>query len=204
MDRRATKSVLVALILLTAAAARPQSLHDLAAGKDGPSTSAQVKTCRAAVGKLAATLNQRLYEAVATQGAAGALRFCSLEAVPLTQRISLEEGVAIGRTGLKVRNPHNEPDAWERTTLEQFASRLARGEPGENLEAWTVLEDSLGHHTFRYMKAIIARPLCMKCHGARLRPDVAARLAELYPGDRATGYHVGDLRGAFTVTKPLD
>ena len=30
-----------------------------------------------------------------------------------------------------------------------------------------------------------------------------AKLAELYPADRATGFQAGDIRGAFTLSKPL-
>jgi hypothetical protein len=33
--------------------------------------------------------------------------------------------------------------------------------------------------------------------------EVNERLAELYPEDTATGYAVGDLRGAFVVTRDL-
>jgi hypothetical protein len=35
-----------------------------------------------------------------------------------------------------------------------------------------------------------------------LSPDVAAKLHDLYPQDRATGFSVGDLRGAFIITAP--
>jgi hypothetical protein len=42
------------------------------------------------------------------------------------------------------------------------------------------------------------------CHGAAdtLSPAVQARLRELYPQDLATGYKVGDIRGAMTLKKP--
>ena len=39
---------------------------------------------------------------------------------------------------------------------------------------------------------------CLACHGApeQIPAEVAAILAERYPDDQATGYAVGDLRGA--------
>jgi hypothetical protein len=37
----------------------------------------------------------------------------------------------------------------------------------------------------------------------QLSPEVRAALAEQYPDDQATGFEVGDLRGAFIVTGPL-
>ncbi len=36
-----------------------------------------------------------------------------------------------------------------------------------------------------------------------MKEPVKAKLAELYPDDRATGYKEGDIRGAFTLSKPL-
>ncbi len=200
--------LLLVAALLVAGIASGQSLHDLAAG-DGQAMarldpSQHVASCRAAVDSLAAALKGRLQQALADSGTIGALHACNVEAIPLTEEISLEEGVTVGRTSQWVRNRRNEPDPWERQTLEHFTRRLEQGERPGTLEEWTVQTDSLGHHTFRYMKAIIMKPLCLRCHGARLQPGVAARIAELYPDDRATGFHVGDLRGAFTVTKPLD
>ena len=201
--RRAATLVVLLAVLPALAAAQP-SLGKLAGGQGKSSTTEHVQACRQAVNALAKALKQRLQQAVADSGVVGALQVCSVEAIPLTERISLEEGVSVGRTALRVRNPRNAPDAWERQTLEQFAGRLDRGEQAAGIEAWTVQEDSLGHHTFRYMKAIVTGPLCLKCHGSRLRPAVSARIRQLYPEDQATGFHVGDLRGAFTVTKPLD
>jgi len=197
-----------ALVAVLVAAALPVTaqtdLGKLAGHDRQAALTEHVQTCRQAVSALGQALKARLRQAVADSGALGALALCNVEAVPITERISLEEGVAVGRTSLRVRNPHNAPDPWEREILEQFAHRLDRGESASGIEAWTVQQDSLGHRTFRYMKAIVTGPLCLKCHGSRLRPDVARRIRELYPDDQAVGYHVGDLRGAFTVTKPLD
>jgi hypothetical protein len=55
------------------------------------------------------------------------------------------------------------------------------------------------------MKAIpTAEKPCLACHGKEIAPKVAARLAELYPEDAATGYSAGEIRGAFTLSRPLD
>jgi hypothetical protein len=56
---------------------------------------------------------------------------------------------------------------------------------------------------FRYMKAIPTAELCVACHGAEIPPDVAAKLEELYPQDKARGFQPGDIRGAFTITRAL-
>jgi hypothetical protein len=54
------------------------------------------------------------------------------------------------------------------------------------------------------MRALPTVELCTQCHGAadRLSPAVKAQLAQLYPDDRATGYAVGEIRGAMTLRKP--
>ena len=48
----------------------------------------------------------------------------------------------------------------------------------------------------------MVQPLCLNCHGVELAPDVAGRIAELYPEDRATGFEAGELRGVFWVEFP--
>ncbi len=60
-----------------------------------------------------------------------------------------------------------------------------------------------GKRLFRYMKAIPTREVCLACHGRSLDPAVESTLKELYPEDRARGFSVGDIRGAFTVTQPM-
>jgi hypothetical protein len=45
---------------------------------------------------------------------------------------------------------------------------------------------------------------CLKCHGENIDPKITAKLDEIYPHDQARGYTVGQIRGAFTITKPLN
>ncbi|MEZ5577980.1 MAG: DUF3365 domain-containing protein [Candidatus Competibacteraceae bacterium] len=109
----------------------------------------------------------------------------------------------VGRTSLKARNPGNAPDNWELAVLKQFEAREAQGEPADKLEFFAVIEDDQGQKTFRYMKAIPTGALCLACHGDKLDPEVDAKLKALYPNDTARGFKEGDLRGAFTIAKPL-
>lgn len=107
-------------------------------------------------------------------------------------------GWTVGRTSLKLRNAGNEPDAWELKTLNEFEARKAAGEnPGKIAKAEVVDGE------FRFMKAIPTAGLCLHCHGAELKPEVAAKLDEMYPSDKARGFNVGDIRGAFTLRKSL-
>lgn len=56
----------------------------------------------------------------------------------------------------------------------------------------------------RYMRAIVLQPLCATCHGATLAPPVAEAVAARYPDDRAVGFEVGELRGAFLIDWPAE
>jgi hypothetical protein len=114
-------------------------------------------------------------------------------------------GWSIRRVSLKLRNPERgTPDAWEAMTLADFDKRAAAGEKRETMERGEIVQTAEGK-VFRYMKALPVQEACLTCHGdpATFSGDLKARLAKLYPGDQATGYKLGDIRGALTVKRPL-
>jgi hypothetical protein len=53
------------------------------------------------------------------------------------------------------------------------------------------------------MKAIPTAAVCLVCHGETVEGALGEKIKALYPQDRATGYRLGDIRGAFTITQPL-
>jgi cytochrome c553 len=111
-------------------------------------------------------------------------------------------GWEVARTSLKPRNPNNAPDKWETQVLMEFETRKSAGEDPSKLVYTEIVEEN-GHQVFRMMKAIPTAEVCTKCHGVELQEPVVEKLDELYPEDQARGYKVGDLRGAFTLKKPL-
>lgn len=114
-------------------------------------------------------------------------------------------GWDIRRVSLKVRNPERgTPDAWEAGVLAEFDRRAAAGEKRDALEQGEIVQTAEGR-VFRYMKALPVQEACLTCHGdpATLSPELKARLAALYPADKATGYRLGDIRGALTVKRRL-
>ena len=78
------------------------------------------------------------------------------------------------------------------------------GESPATLEKAELVDEN-GKSVRRYMRALPTQPLCLACHGPaeQMKPAVVARLKALYPEDRATGYRVGEIRGAMTIRKPL-
>jgi hypothetical protein len=161
---------------------------------------------RAIVKSFFGSLKGELVAALESGGPEAAIGVCNERAPRLADAAATAAGGGwqVGRTSLKLRNPDNAPDAWEAAVLRNFAARAAAGEDLQQVE-FSAIVDQQGRRTFRYMKAIpTAEKPCLACHGKTLAPQVQARLAALYPDDQATGYNAGDLRGAFTLAKPLD
>jgi hypothetical protein len=145
-----------------------------------------------------------LQEEIARGGPEGAIEVCRDKAPQLARAASEQTGWNIRRVSLRNRNPKAVPDAWERAVLEEFDRRAAAGENPATLEKGEVLTVD-GRREYRYMKALPTQPLCTNCHGPQeqLSAAVKAKLAQLYPQDKATGYTPGQIRGAMTTRRPL-
>jgi len=100
------------------------------------------------------------------------------------------ERFVVRQTSLKYRNPENEPDAFEAKVLKRFEN----GEiTGQYMESWK----NNGKTYVRVMTPLYITKACMSCHSS---PDkVPALIKEMFPGDLATGYKIGDVRGAISV-----
>jgi hypothetical protein len=150
--------------------------------------------------KAADALMQRLFarlsEALAAGPAHQALHVCADVAQDITADVAREQGVSIRRTALRVRNPANAPDAYERTWMERATAKGAS--PG-GPHAERVGQE------LRFLRPVIAAPLCTQCHGPpdQIDPRVRDALRERYPEDRATGFAAGDFRGVISVRVPL-
>jgi hypothetical protein len=151
--------------------------------------------------QLGKELKAELGAAIEKGGPVAAIEVCRSRAPAIAARLSAESGARVGRTALKVRNAGNAPDDLERAVLEQFADDLAAGRVEGPLEAAFEIkrEGGIERH---YMRAIPTDALCLTCHGETLAPDLAAAIARDYPGDQATGFKPGELRGAFRVVWP--
>ncbi len=169
---------------------------------EAPAPETLAAQARGLAGNLMLSLQGELFAAMKDGGPVKALEVCRTRALQITKAASTGTPWKIGRTALKVRNPQNAPDAWEAAKLEEFRKRRAGGEELAALEAWEVVETE-GRRTFRYVKAIGTTTPCLNCHGADLKPEVAEKVKELYPEDQAVGFAAGQLRGAFTLSRPL-
>lgn len=176
----------------------------LARAEDAPPLAdAELAAARAAAKDLGDTLKGQLVAAIKSGGPQSAVGVCRTIAPAIAEEASEAHGIDVGRTALKVRNPANAPDAFERRVLEDFASRIASGADPAALEHAEVVSEN-GETLLRYMKAIpMAAEPCLACHGSDIDPDLKAEIARLYPDDQATGFKPGELRGAFTVRRKM-
>lgn len=152
---------------------------------------------------LMTNLKQHLMREVAEGGFVGAVQVCSEIGQQIPARIADSTGHSIRRVSLGYRNPADIPDDYERQKLQRFEQLNQTGElKGEYFE--TVGEDSA--RVLRYMRPLLADGLCLNCHGPKeeIPDEVRAALVQTYPEDRATGYQLGDVRGAVSVKIRLD
>ncbi len=164
--------------------------------------SAKVTTYRSAIKTLMGKLKPEMKGAMMTGGPVKAMDVCHTKADSISAKVSEQLGFSIKRTSLKPRNSNNAPDAWERAVLVKFEERKALGESPKTLEFVDVVENN-GQRQVRYMKAIPTRGVCLMCHGSKIAPPISAKIKKLYPEDQATGFKLGDLRGAFSITEIL-
>ncbi len=104
--------------------------------------------------------------------------------------------VRLRQVSLKYRNPANKPDDYEAKVLGEMAADPAAWKDRDWVEK--VVED--GQAYIRYMRPIFVKEACLTCHGD---PDQVPEFVKArYPDDHATGYKVGELRGAISVYWP--
>ncbi len=114
---------------------------------------------------------------------------------------SLMTGYKLKQTSLKLRNPANAPDEWEKKALEILQS--SSGSKGVGFGE--ILETNEGE-IYRYIKPIYAERACLDCHGEKdkVKPAIKQFLERKYPSDQAFGYKEGDLRGGISIIISLE
>jgi len=145
------------------------------------------------------SLKPQLKKALKEGGPAHAINVCSTQAPDIARNLSQSTGWSVKRVSLKARNSETAtPDVWEKGVLEQFDERQAGGETAEKMAYAEVVDGQ-----FRFMKAQGVEKVCLKCHAANIDPKTEKALEEHYADDTARGYTLGQIRGAFSLSKPL-
>ncbi|MFC1690106.1 DUF3365 domain-containing protein [Pseudomonadota bacterium] len=166
-------------------------------------SSEEMERAQNAIALFAQSLKTELVAAMQSGGPVNAIDVCHSRADMIAEEISRDRGMQLSRVSTRNRNPENAAEDWQLAVLETFGERQQAGESVKTLTWSETAETSTGLE-FRFMKAIPTGGLCLNCHGTELSPEVASKLAELYPQDRAVGYRTGEIRGAFVVTSQPD
>jgi hypothetical protein len=152
--------------------------------------SAQVATAEAAFKTLQQRLLARLTEEMGRGGPVGAIDVCRNEAQMITAEVEKDQGVVMGRTSHRVRNPGNAPRDWVRPYVDAAAGKKAADVKGVAVD----LGDRVG-----VLRPIPTGAPCIACHGSTetMAPEIHEAIRAAYPDDQATGFSAGDLRGYF-------
>ena len=150
------------------------------------------------VKKFGGSLKPELKKAIKSAGPAHAVNVCSDMAPAIAQQLRNDTGWYINRVSLKARNENAQPDTWEQSVLQQFDLRQQKGESAEKMAFAEIVDGK-----YRFMKAQGVEKVCLNCHAANIKPEVEAALKEKYPHDKARGYSLGQIRGAFSLAREL-
>lgn len=146
------------------------------------------------------TLGGNLKKHMKAGGPMEAAEFCTTNAYPLTDKVSSDLGkdVTVKRISLNYRNPANKPATNEETAVLNTFQTLQ----DNKVLLPEYLVEQVDKDTYKYYKPLsINKGVCLKCHGnISKNTKLAAYIVKNYPEDKATGYKMGDLRGAIVVT----
>jgi hypothetical protein len=170
--------------------AAPTTAAPVAAPAPGPAAAVRLVRAEQAAQALQGQLKTALTGAIAQGGPVAAIDVCATMAPSIAKSLSVD-GVSVGRTALRLRNPASVTPGWLGQTLEGWA----KAPPAERQPTHRTLDDG----RFVYAAPISTQPVCLTCHGAAIADDVKAAIAARYPKDEATGFAEGDLRGAVWV-----
>ena len=167
----------------------------------GDSPEAALKVRAATIAKEAfSELSSNLLAAITRSGLNDALPYCSDKAIPITKGVAAKNGVGLSRVTHKARNPANKATDAELALMRQFQADLA----AKRTPTPTVVTNA-SQALCVYVPIVISNPLCLMCHGkpgTEVSAEIQTTIRRLYPDDQATGFALGDLRGAWRVEFP--
>ena len=125
-------------------------------------------------------------------GPATAIGICKNRAPQIATQQSIN-GVHMGRTSHRLRNPANQAPAWAQAVLDRYLVDSFDRTPTSVV---------ISNRLHGYVEPILLQPVCVMCHGQDLAPEIATQIKAQYPMDKAVGFQPGDLRGVFWVEYP--
>ncbi len=190
-------SAVIIVIILTNCDSTPEKKKDMPrpATLDTGSTKSPIEAGLEMAMKTKAVLGKYLLTAIQDKGTDGAVEFCSTRAILITDSMSNILGSRIKRVSEKNRNPINIAGKEQLSYIKEIKEILARNE-----RLQPKLTESGDSYTGYY--PILTDQLCLQCHGDKktdINPPTLSMINRLYPGDKATGYKLNELRGIWVV-----
>lgn len=145
-----------------------------------------------------AELQAQLKAAIAAGGPQGGVSVCQQAAPAIAQAQSEASGAAVSRIAARHRNPAGGVPAELAAAYAALeAAPLKDGKPNRQIV-------QTGEGAAAKVHVLAAIPMqeqpCSVCHGTAIDPALKAHIDSLYPGDLATGFTPGELRGALLIS----
>ncbi len=143
---------------------------------------------------LGGTLKTELQkEMKADKTGVGAVTFCTNEATKLTVEINskLPDYAKVRRTALKLRNSEkNAADALDTKIMQEYVASIeAKTFTPKDIK---VVEDG---DVTRVYKPLLAKNVCLICHGSKISKVIQEEITKGYPHDKAVNFEENSLRG---------
>lgn len=145
-----------------------------------------------------AELKAQLQAAIAAGGPKDGVSVCQQAAPAIAAAQSEASGAYVSRIAEKHRNPAGGvPEDLRAAYATLAAQPLVEGKPNR-----VVVQTGSGAGAkVHFLSAIpMQEQPCSVCHGTQIDPALKAHIDSLYPGDLATGFQPGELRGALLVS----
>lgn len=143
-------------------------------------------------------LKAELHKSVTTTGEEASIGFCNKRAFNITDSVSEAHQVMIKRAALKNRNPLNGMNKNETRIYKDFVIAWINKAPIHG----RIIVNELNQPV--YYNAMAMNRFCLKCHGTAedINPEVAKKIKEFYPNDKATDITLLQPRGMWAITFP--
>lgn len=140
-------------------------------------------------------LGKNLVKAIGEKGTLGAIEFCNIKALAITDSMSVMNNATIERVSDKPRNPNNKANKEELGYITYYKKLIAAGK-----EPKPIVKNEQGEVDFYF--PITTNAMCLQCHGKpneQIQPETLTALKNLYPKDLAVGYDENEVRGLWAI-----
>ncbi len=189
--------------LVTPSGAASVSANAASATPDAQAPLTDLERAQSAAQAMSGELRRALTRAMQTSGPEAAVDVCHAVAPTIAEQVMQQHGVRLGRVALpgKNRHPQQAADDWQLAALQGMQQAVERG--GRAEEQVLIQRDELpAGVALRMVRGIATEEACLTCHGAEVKAPIREAILRRYPQDAATGFALGDLRGALWVEVP--